>query len=855
MMIGRRTPRLLPARLRGLAAATLALAALVVGLGAAPAIAAVAPGKGAISVSPAFAADAVASQSVIATLGDSLAMANEVLTSIRPMTLAGFKPGNIISDRVFYNNGTMSEAQIQEFLNSKVPRCQSGYVCLRDFRQDTSARAASAMCSAYAPANGESAARIIWRVSQACGINPQVILVTLQKEQGLVTHTWPSDYRYRAAMGQGCPDTAACDTAYYGFFNQVYGAAAQFKRYSNPPGTSNYFNWYAPGKTWGLRFHPNVACGSTPVFVENQATANLYYFTPYQPNPAAIAAGYAEANDACSSYGNRNFYNYFTDWFGSTQDNTAQSVAGAVDSVASGPGEIWVSGWALDATSAASISVAVTINSVTTKAVADQPRNDLAPHYPGLGINHGYRFSIAPPVWGDVDVCVRAMNAGGTAEKTLECTRVFAQGGSPLGSVDGMTTEPGTVTVSGWAFDPDTLSPIEVHVYVGANGSVTKADKTRNDIGNAYPAYGANHGYAATVSAPAGYQTVCVYGINVKSGGNILLAPCQQTFVRAARDPGNPPFGSLDSFDVQGNTVTMSGWALDADTPDSIGVHVYVGASGSTHKADKLRRDIGKAYPGYGEAHGFSIQRTLPPGGEQVCVYAINDGAGSNTVLGCRFLAPAASRPPVGNIDTFDVKGDKLTVRGWALDSDTPNSIAVHAYVGGSGSTHKADKPRRDIAAAYPGYGEAHGFSFERTLPPGGEQVCVYAINDGAGSNTALICRFAKPETPTAPPPPQSMPFGSIDGVSFANGRVSVTGWAIDPDTAESISVHVYVGGAGYAFTADSQRADIDRAYPGYGPLHGFSAAVPVVNDGRTACVYAINDGPGGHTLLGCKPF
>lgn len=232
--------------------------------------------------------------------------------------LANFRAGNIISDAVFFNRNAMTEAQIQAFLQAKVPSCQSGYTCLKDWYDTSRSTAADAMCGAYSGGVRERASRIIYKVAQACGINPQVILVTLQKEQGLVTHTWPSEWRYTIAMGQGCPDTAACDTRYYGFFNQVYGAAWQMKRYANPPGTSQYFTWYAPGKTWNILYNPNRACGSSPVFVQNQATANLYYYTPYQPNAAALAAGYG-TGDGCSSYGNRNFYNYFTDWFGSTQ--------------------------------------------------------------------------------------------------------------------------------------------------------------------------------------------------------------------------------------------------------------------------------------------------------------------------------------------------------------------------------------------------------------------------------------------------------------------------------------------------------------------------------------------------------
>ncbi|MDF2506663.1 MAG: hypothetical protein K0Q52_522 [Microbacterium sp.] len=255
-------------------------------------------------------------------------------TRVKAADLSQFRPGNIISDAKFFDRGTMSEVQIQQFLQGKVPNCQAGHVCLKDWYDTSRATGADAMCGAYPGGYRERASAIIYKVAQACGINPQAILVMLQKEQGLVTHTWPSDWRYTIAMGQGCPDTAACDTRYYGFFNQVFGAAWQLKRYANPPGTSQYFTWYAPGRTWNVRWHPNAECGSSPVYIENQATADLYYYTPYQPNAAALRAGYGESSDPCSSYGNRNFFQYFTDWFGSTTDVCAQPPFAQVRSAA-----------------------------------------------------------------------------------------------------------------------------------------------------------------------------------------------------------------------------------------------------------------------------------------------------------------------------------------------------------------------------------------------------------------------------------------------------------------------------------------------------------------------------------------
>ena len=291
--------------MRRLIAPTLAVIALLSGILVAPA---------ASAVEQTVVADAATTVDVEAALDAETAIGDSIQTA----DLSKFQAGNIVSDTVFFASGTMTEAEIQAFLEKMVPTCQSGYTCLKDWYDTSRSTTADAMCGAYSGGTRERASRIIYKVAQACGINPQVILVTLQKEQGLVNHVWPSDWRYRIAMGQGCPDTAACDSRYYGFFNQVYGAAWQFKRYANPAGTSQYFTWYAPGKTWNILWNPDHSCGSSPVYVQNQATANLYYYTPYQPNAAAIRAGYG-TGDGCSSYGNRNFYQYFTDWFGSTQ--------------------------------------------------------------------------------------------------------------------------------------------------------------------------------------------------------------------------------------------------------------------------------------------------------------------------------------------------------------------------------------------------------------------------------------------------------------------------------------------------------------------------------------------------------
>lgn len=234
-----------------------------------------------------------------------------------------FDPGFIISDEQFYDANSMTAAQIQAFLESKVSRCEveksygphDPIVCLKDYRMNTVTIPADAYCTGtYAGASNELASTIIYKVAQACGINPKVLLVTLQKEQGLVTHTWPSSYRYDKAMGFACPDTAPCDTQYFGFQNQVWRAARQFQRYKAHPSNYNY----RAGMINTIYYYPpnqRPQCGASSVYIKNVATASLYNYTPYQPNQAALSNLYGTGNE-CSSYGNRNFWRDYSDWFG-----------------------------------------------------------------------------------------------------------------------------------------------------------------------------------------------------------------------------------------------------------------------------------------------------------------------------------------------------------------------------------------------------------------------------------------------------------------------------------------------------------------------------------------------------------
>jgi hypothetical protein len=280
---------------------------------------------------------------ISASLGLALLAALSFAGSASAVTGADFQPGRIIDDQIFYDASSMSVQAIQSFLVARVPSCDSGgnqpyygtyggvtyngnilrknldsrypapYTCLKDYLENTSTHDNNIGRPTYVPSGGISAAQIIYNEAHNYNINPQVLIVLLQKESSIVTDDWPWPTQYKTATGYGCPDTAACDSTYFGFYNQVHNAARQFRIYANNPTSYNY----AIGLN-NIKYHPDPSsCGTLSVNIVNQATASLYIYTPYVPNQAALNNLYG-LGDGCSSYGNRNFWRMFNDWFGST---------------------------------------------------------------------------------------------------------------------------------------------------------------------------------------------------------------------------------------------------------------------------------------------------------------------------------------------------------------------------------------------------------------------------------------------------------------------------------------------------------------------------------------------------------
>ncbi len=524
---------------------------------------------------------------------------------------------------------------------------------------------------------------------------------------------------------------------------------------------------------------------------------------------------------------------------------------GSFDAVTvGGPGQVVVSGWALDPDVTAPINVHVHVDgALVGDAPAGVGRGDIAAAYPVYGGAHGYALAV-PAGTGVHEVCVFAMNTGlGSVNPRLGCRSITVTG-APVGSVDALTVEDAvataTVRIRGWALDPDSRTPIAVHGYLDGVGAATTASLRRDDVAAAFPGFGAAHGFEWTAPVAHGHHQVCLYAINVGPGQHAPLG-CRSFAV------DRNPVGRLDDVHVSAaGVVTASGWAVDPDTAAPVDVHVYVdGAIARALPAASPRADVASTRAGYGAAHGFVTDFALAHGTHTLCAYGINRGAGdTNPLLGCRTVQVDLN--PVGNLDAVAVARDgTATVAGWALDPESTAPIDAHVYVDGVRvAMGPAREARRDVGAAFPASGSDHGFAWRVPLSHGHHVVCAYGINVGRGdANPLLGCRGVQVDLD---------PFGSVEPVDAAGaGRVVVHGWALDPDAVEPTQVHLYLDGVGVAIlSASHPRPDVAAVFPGAGAAHGFAAAIAVTPGAHRVCAFAINARGGtANPLLGCVTF
>ena len=186
----------------------------------------------------------------------------------------------------------MTQQQIQDFLNTREG-------ILKNYRETR-----NSYIGRYNnwPAQGKTAAEIIWQVGQEYGISPRIIITTLEKEESLISMPNPQQWRIDSAMGYAYFDSAWDDNhclapvgtaanitnptgSCKGFAIQVdwgtSGALDPNFNHAKDVGSNRTICAYYDGNylTYGMYHCPESAV--TSVYIGNRSTASIYSYTPY----------------------------------------------------------------------------------------------------------------------------------------------------------------------------------------------------------------------------------------------------------------------------------------------------------------------------------------------------------------------------------------------------------------------------------------------------------------------------------------------------------------------------------------------------------------------------------------------
>lgn len=121
--------------------------------------------------------------------------------------------------------------------------------------------------------NGMTAAELVVQAAQAHQVNPLILISRMQVETSLVSKTTkPTTRMINRALGCGCPDGQACNSAYAGLQKQLDCGAKTFRRWYDASIVGNGI--WNKGVTKSTLDPKRV----TPA---NHATASFYAYTPW----------------------------------------------------------------------------------------------------------------------------------------------------------------------------------------------------------------------------------------------------------------------------------------------------------------------------------------------------------------------------------------------------------------------------------------------------------------------------------------------------------------------------------------------------------------------------------------------
>src|SRR4030042_890942 len=168
----------------------------------------------------------------------------------------GFNEIYVLKDAAFVDSSSMSESDVQEFLDSYTEKNKI-HISTIDF-------------------NGQKDAYLIKKASEEYNINPKLLLSKLQVEQQLIKGDKaanPTEQQLNGAMGVGMLDNGTVIDGLQGFVNQINYAAKYFWQYFSEAEAVDFTHKNVDGKE---------------LKAVNAATYSLYRYTPHVAGPKLV---------------------------------------------------------------------------------------------------------------------------------------------------------------------------------------------------------------------------------------------------------------------------------------------------------------------------------------------------------------------------------------------------------------------------------------------------------------------------------------------------------------------------------------------------------------------------------------
>jgi flagellar protein FlgJ len=256
---------------------------------------------------------------------------------------------------------------------------------------------------------------------------------------------------------------------------------------------------------------------------------------------------------------------------------------------------------------------------------------------------------------------------------------------------------------------------------------------------------------------------------------------------------------------------------------------VYAGALKSRHDADAYIKAIAPHYatdPNYAS----KVIATMKAHN----LYALDKGK--------------TSTPPTGSVYSLTHSGPgEWSVHGWAADPDhKTTAIQVRVLVNNRTKIVRANLNQPDVAQHKPGYGPNHGFNFTFGVPSTPERS--HAEIDALDPVTHTWTRISHNWTLSG-----GQPVGHFESATRTGNKVTVTGWAIDPNLHGPSAVLVKIGNNSDRFLANTNRPDVGHAFPRWGNTHGYHDTFGIPTAATQVCITNLNSGPGTTGTTTCR--